>query len=323
MSLNTIQSALSPFPDSMLSLPTPIQHLKRLSLKLGSNIYIKREDLTGFGLGGNKIRKLDFLIADAIKKNANTVITKHASAFSRNAALACKAMNIEFHVAINGSETNHNRLCKKIFAQSDVQVHYFPDLTESDFEDHFQALVKNLSAQGKIIEKLHPGGSDKIGTLGYVKVFDEIVHFSTQTHIHFDHIIHATGSAGTAAGLLIGQNLSKYPAQLTGMAISQDAGTKKKRILDLADECSQMLNMDLSTSCLTIDDAYIGPGYPISTIEGGTAVKLFGNLEGIFLDSVYTGKAAAGMIDYIEKNQFTRDDNILFIHTGGNSGIYY
>jgi 1-aminocyclopropane-1-carboxylate deaminase/D-cysteine desulfhydrase-like pyridoxal-dependent ACC family enzyme len=318
-----IGKTLKIFPDAHFSIPTPIHHLKNLSEKFSCNIFIKREDLTGFGLGGNKVRKLDFLIADALQKRADTLICKSASSFTRNAAVACKAANLELHVCINGERADHNPLSRNLFRQMDTTLHYTmeeDDLVFDRFCNHTKELLKD---RGKRVLEFHPGGSDKIGTLGYVKVFGEICDFSSRENIHFDHIIHPAGSAGTAAGLIIGQSLTAYDAQMVGVAISQDSKTKHDRIIELAMECSEMIHHDLNYSSLKIDDQFIGSGYPIATKAGRAAVELFADSEGVFLDQVYTGKAAAGMIHYIENEKFKPGDNILFIHTGGNGGLYY
>jgi 1-aminocyclopropane-1-carboxylate deaminase/D-cysteine desulfhydrase-like pyridoxal-dependent ACC family enzyme len=191
------------------------------------------------------------------------------------------------------------------------------------FDQFCHEIRDALTDRGKHVLEFHPGGSDKIGTLGYVKVFDEISEFSSSGNIHFDHIIHPAGSAGTAAGLIVGQSVTAYATQMIGMAISQDSRTKYNRIVELALACSEMIHHDLNTSGLKIDDRFIGAGYPIATEAGQAAVELFADCEGIFLDQVYTGKAAAGMIDYIVNERFKPGDTILFIHTGGNAGLYY
>ena len=318
-----IQKILHPYPNVNFSLQTPIRFLSRISEKLGCNVYIKREDLTGFALGGNKVRKLDFLIGDAMKKKADTLVTKYATSFSRNASAACKIYNLDLHVFIMGAKEEQNLFSQAFFQQYEAELHYTSEQKEEILNESYDRCVQELKEQGKKVYELHPGGSDEIGTLGYIQVFDEIVRYSRKNGLQFSHIIHATGSSATQAGLLIGQNIAGYQTQMIGMAISQDSKIKYNNICGLAEKCADLLGVRCDPSSLTVDDQFIGDAYPIPTAEGEKAVKLFADLEGILLDPVYTGKAAAGMMQYAANGQFKDNDNILFVHTGGNAGIYY
>jgi len=318
-----IQKALCNHPNAHLSIPTPIHLLNRVSATLKCSIYIKREDLTGFALGGNKIRKLDFLIADAVKQKADTLITKKASSFTRNAAAAAKAFNLDLHVFIPGDERTHNVLSQAVFEQFGTALHYVPGQTEEILDTSYEKCLQQLKDQGKNVYELHPGGGDEIGTMGYINVFDEIAQYSEKTGIHFSHVIHSTGSSATQAGLLVGQSIAGYETRMLGMAASQDAGTKYDRICELARQYANLLNVQCSCSSLAVDDQFIGEAYAVPTPQGEKAVKMFADLEGIFLDQVYTGKAASGMIHYAETGRFNDHHSILFIHTGGNAGAYY
>lgn len=205
-----IQKVLHHYPSENFSLQTPIQFLKSLSAKLGCHVYVKREDLTGFALGGNKVRKLDFLIGDAVKKKADVLVTKYATSFSRNASAACKVCNLDLHVFIMGAKEEQNVFSQALFQQYETKLHYISEQKEEILNESYERCVQQLKDQGKKVYELHPGGSDEIGTMGYIQVFDEIAQYSKKTNVQFSHIIHATGSSATQAGLLVGQNIVGY-----------------------------------------------------------------------------------------------------------------
>jgi L-cysteate sulfo-lyase len=318
-----ILSILEQYPRAeLLKTPTLIHKLPRLSSRVGYNLYILREDLTGFALGGNKTRKLDYLIGDALAKKADTLVTMKASSFSRNAAAAGKVCGFDVHVVLVGAESEQNPASQAVFQQYDAKLHYVPRDRESALLDVYGHLVESLKTQGKVVYELHPGGSDSIGALGYVHVFRDILHYSQCSGVHFHEIVHATGSTGTQAGLLLGQCISGYDTRILGMAVSQKADVQSKRVHELALSTAQMLGIQFDETQIVVEDRFIGPGYAIPSEEGKNAVKMFAALEGILLDQVYTGKAAAGLL-YYAMNRMFEGDNVLFIHTGGNSDLFY
>lgn len=317
-----IADLLGRFPTANLTLgPTATQHLERLSAFLGYNIYIKRDDLTGFGIGGNKVRKIDYLVGDALLKNADILVTKRATNFSRNAALAGKALGFDVHVFILGDESTQNPASQAIFQSAGTDLHFVSG-GQSDLDSRYRVHVESLKKSRSVYE-LHPGGSDPIGTLGYVMAFAEILDHSQGVGTHFDKIFHATGSAATQAGLVLGQCITGYETDVIGVAVSQRSDVQRDRVVDLARATSQMLAVDFDENRVIVDDKYIGPGYPEPSDAGMKAVEIFARLEGILLDQVYCGKAAAGLIDYARSGRLSKDDNVLFIHTGGSSGLYY
>jgi len=324
-STNSIKEVLHRFPNAKITVaPTPIYKLSRLSSYLEHNIYIMREDLTGFAIGGNKNRKLDYLIGDAIAKKANTLITTKASSFSRNAAAAGKVFGFEVHVLLVGSESEQNSASQALFKQLDTKLHYIPkNENEKTLIAEYDKLTNDLKKHGKIVYELHPGGSDTIGALGYINAFDQIIQYSQNSNVHFDKIIHSTGSTATQAGLLLGQSISEYNTTIVGMAASQKAKIQCERIRELTQATANMLNIQFDKSKIVVEDRFIGPGYAIPSNEGKKAAKTFAVMEGVLLDNVYSGKAAAGLIYYAMNKMFDKNENILFIHTGGNSGLFY
>ncbi len=320
---DSITSILGKYPRvDLLKTPFLIHRLPRLSFHTGYNIYILRDDLTGFALGGNKTRKLVYLIGDALAKKADTLVTMKASSFSRNAAAAGRVCGFDVHVVLDGEESDQNPASQAFFKQYDTQLHYVSKDKENALPNAYNHLVESLKKQGKIVYELHPGGSDSIGALGYIDAFNQILHYSQCSGVHFHGIIHATGSTGTQAGLLLGQCISGYDTHIIGVAVSQKAGVQSKRVHELALSTAQMLGIQFDETQIVVDDRFIGPGYAIPSEEGKNAVRMFAAMEGILLDHVYTGKAAAGLL-YYAMNKMFEGDNVLFVHTGGNSDLFY
>ena len=317
-----ILNLIEEFPRANLIQTSAVIHkLPRLSSYLGHNVYILREDLTGFALGGNKTRKVDYLFGDAIANNADTLVTMKATSFSRNAAAAASACGLDLHVVLNGTQSEQNPASQAFFDQCETKLHYVPK-GETALEDAYTDLVKALKTQGKAVYELHPGGSDSIGALSYVRTFNEILDFSYRTGIHFSHIIHSTSSAGTQAGLVLGQCISAYDTCILGISASLEAHLQYDKIRELALSTAHLIGTKFDETKIIVDDKFIGPGYAIPSEEGMNAVKLFATLEGILLDQVYSGKAAGALLHYANKKT-VKDDAILFIHTGGNAGLFY
>ena len=319
----SIPDYLKQFPRAnLLQAPATIHKLPRLSSYLGHDgIYVLRDDLTGFALGGNKTRKIDYLFGDALVKNATTVVTMKATSFSRNAAAAAAVCGLELHVILPGTESEQNPMSQALFMQWGTKLYYEPK-GETALEDCLKHVTASLKAQGKIVYVLHPGGSDSIGALSYVNTFHEILEFSRQSGIHFSYIVHSTSSAGTQAGLVIGQCISRYETQIVGISASLKASAQCEKVRELACSTAQLIRASLDQTKIVVDDSFVGPGYALPSKEGEYATQLFAEREGILLDPVYTGKAAAAILAYSEKGML-KGSNILFIHTGGNAGLYY
>ncbi len=316
-----IVEALRPFPSAGLSVaPTPIYRMDRLSFRLTSETWVMREDLTGFALGGNKVRKLDFLVGDALAKHADTLLVSGASSFSRNAAAAGKVVGLDVVVLVSGREDDQNQISLAFFEQFDARVHFLPDVAAIPAAQ--AQLRSELTGRGHRVYELHPGGSDTIGTLGYVDAFGQICDAADHAGVHFDRIVHASGSAGTQAGLAVGSAISGYETDLVGIAISQSVTVQRRRVQDLAVETARMLGVAFDTESITVDDRFLGDGYPLPSPAGEAAAALFATEEGLLLDQVYGGKAAAAVVAYAADTA-SSVDRTLFIHTGGNAGLYY
>ena len=310
-----ISAKLADHPSAGLSLePAPLYELPRLSARLGHRIYILREDLTCFGLGGNKVRKLDYLIGDALAQGAEVLLTSGASSFSRNLAAAGKVFGLEVHVLVPGEESAHNAASRALFEEFEATLHHGVD---------YASVLERLTGEGRRVYELHPGGSDEIGALAYLRVFDQVVAHSDASGVHFDRIFLPSGSTATQVGLLLGQAITGYATSVIGVAISQTAGVQRQRVLELAVSTARMLGVAFDESLVQIDDRFLGDGYALPSPAGRAAVRTFAHLEGILLDQVYTGKAAAGLIRHAADGRFSKSDNVLFVHTGGNFGLFY
>mmetsp|Transcript_11819 Transcript_11819/g.27813 ORF Transcript_11819/g.27813 Transcript_11819/m.27813 type:complete len:284 (-) Transcript_11819:73-924(-) len=282
-----------------------------------------RDDLISFGLGGNKVRKLDYLIADAKKQGATSLVVRSPSSFSRNAAAATRCHNLSLHVLSSTDKDHHNPASQAFFQSCGATLHYAqgqgPDLEASETR-----LAEELRGGGESVYRLHPGGSDGVGTLGYVAAARDIVEWSAETGVVFDVVVLATGSAATQAGLALGLSLASYPTRVLGMAISQPAEVQHRRVAALVEAAGELMHCPVDTSsCVFVDDRALGQGYPIPSPESETAAERLLVEEGVVVDTVYGGKAMAGLVDMIAKEQVPRGQRILFLHTGGNGGLYY
>lgn len=292
-----------------------------MSARLGQQIYVLRDDLTGFGLGGNKTRKIDFLVGDALDKKATTLATTKATSFSRNAAAGAAACGLGFHAVLPGAESDQNPLSQSAFERWGAALHYETG-GDAALEDRLGSVVSALRERGETVYVLHPGGSDAIGALGYVSVLDEIRAFSERSGVQFSHIVHSTGSAGTQAGLVVGQCIAGCETEVVGISASRCERRQFELVRELAVSTAQLLGQQLDPGKIVVDDRFVGPGYAQPSAEGELASQMFAELEGILLDSVYTGKAAAAVLDYAANDRFA-GGTVLFIHTGGNAGLYY
>ncbi len=309
--------ALSSFPRVSLGVfPTPVQRLDNISRLLHVNVYIKRDDLTGLGLGGNKIRKLEFLMADAAEKGAELVFTtggaqsNHAMLTAAAAAkLGMKAILILKKRGVTARQGN--QLLEYLMG---TEVHF---MDTDDYADIYAEMERMGCASGRVFYKIPCGGSNALGSLGYVACAQEI----RDQGIRFDHLICAEGSGGTLAGLALGAKLFLPGTRVCGMMVDTDPFDEIT--LQLMREAAALLELNLEPEpgdFILRDQC--GPGYAIPSEEGNAAVRLMAEQEGIFLDPVYTGKAFAGLIAMAKEGKFREDDRVLFLHSGGAGGLF-
>jgi D-cysteine desulfhydrase family pyridoxal phosphate-dependent enzyme len=320
--------------------PTPLHPLHRLSEKLGVETWIKRDDLTGcIATGGNKIRKLEYILADALGKRADSVITtggpqsNHAKA---TAALAVK-VGLQPILVLAGAEPGERRANLFLDQLVGADIHFTGAVTPDQMERALEEKRAELSLLGKTPYVIPIGGSNGYGTLGYADAYLELGEHD------FDWIFVTAGSGGTYAGLALGMRLDmlaerkKIHPKLLGispwlrkseieqrieecMKEAQEITNKEDRLKKQSNSSQQQLFDDYSSNFI-IDDRYIGKGYGRITAEAKEAIQLMAENEGILLDHVYTGKAMSGLIDYIQKGIIRKDEKVLFWHTGGAPGL--
>jgi L-cysteate sulfo-lyase len=322
---------LSRFPRvSLAHLPTPLEPLPRLSKHLGGpNIFVKRDDCTGLGTGGNKTRKLEFLMADALRRNSTVVITQGAVQSNharQTAAAACKLglrCELVFEKRVDQPSEMYlnsgNVFLDRLFGATIREVE-----KGSDMNAALEAVADEWRSRGETPYVIPGGGSNKVGALGYVDCALEFLNQANRSGLVINHVLHATGSAGTQAGLVVGMKASHCGIPLLGIGVNVDRETQEQRVYKLAVETAEYIGAagvvargDVVANC-----DYVGDGYGVPTEGMNEAVLLLARLEGLLFDPVYSGKGLAGMIDLIRQKQFGKTDNLLFIHTGGAAGLF-
>ena len=296
--------------------PTPVQKLESISRLLGTQVYVKRDDLTGLGLGGNKVRKLEYLLADAKAQGAEVVFTT-GGAQSNHAMLTAAAarklgmMPILILKKRGVTARQGNQLLEHLMG---VDVRF---MDTDDYADIYAEMDRVGRALGKPYYKIPCGGSNALGTLGYVDCAREI----RDQGLHFDHLICAEGSGGTMAGLALGAKLYLPGTRVTGMMVDSDPF--EEITVRLMREAAALLGADVQVSAEDFDLRDLcGPGYAIPSQEGNAAVAMMAENEGLFLDPVYTGKAFAGLIAMAREGAFKPTDRVLFLHSGGAGGLF-
>lgn len=303
-------------------LPTPLYKLENLSRESGKNIYIKRDDMTGVALGGNKVRKLEFLLADAKSQGVDVVLTaggpqsNHAMLTAACAAqLGMKAILV---LKKRGELTGGNLILDGIYG---AEVRLVDTDSYRDVYAEMHRIMDQLRQEGHTPYFIPVGGSVPLGSLGYVNCAKEIANQAQELDVHFDSIVSATGSGGTYAGLTYGAKLFMPGTRSVGVGVSNDPFADIT--LDLMNGVKELLESDVPVAREDIHIKYhIGPGYAIPSPEGCAAVRRLARSEGILVDPVYTGKALAGFFQLLEEGYFAEDENILFVHTGGAGALF-
>lgn len=322
---------LSRFPRVHLAhLPTPLELLPNLSKKLGGpNIYIKRDDCTGLGTGGNKTRKLEFLIADAIEKKADVIITQGAvqSNHARQTAAAATKMGMACEILLeNRTEyTDHdymdsgNVFLDRVFGAN--VTHFAKD---TDMIAAMDDKAEEWRSAGKNPYIVPGGGSNVIGALGYVNCAIETLTQANDRDLQIDHFVTATGSAGTQAGLVVGLEATHSLIPLLGIGVRAPKEKQEENVFNLAVATAEHMGIP---GCVSRDKViancdYVGDGYGLPTESMIEAVIMMAREEAILMDPVYSGKGLAGLIDLIRNGTFAKDQNIVFLHTGGSVGLF-
>lgn len=310
--------------------PTPIEHLPRLSAALGGPaIYIKRDDLTGLTSGGNKTRKLEFLVAEALAQGCDTLVTVGAVqsnhcrltlAAAAKEGLKCRLV-LEQRVpgSYDPNASGNNFLFGLLGAEAIVPVEGGTDLNAA-----MAAVAQQVAEAGGKAYVIPGGGSNPLGSLGYVACLEEIMGQTFDMGLRLDQIVCASGSAGTHAGLLAGVHGVSAGLPITGINVRRPKAEQEGNVFDLAQRTAALAGVQtiLPRESVVCFDDWVGPGYSLPTDEMVEAVQMTARLEGVLLDPVYTGKAMAGLIGLIRHGHFRPDENVLFVHTGGSPALY-
>lgn len=300
--------------ESLGLFPTPIHRLTNMSRELGTNVWIKRDDLCGIALGGNKVRKLEYLLADAKAKGYDLVMTT-GQAQSNHAMLtaACaRKLGLDCVLVLKKrgiTERKGNQILNYLIG---AEVRFI----DTDSYDEIYEEMDSIGAEmGRKVYKIPCGGSNSLGSLGYVDCVKEL----SESKQKFEHIVCACGSGGTSAGTIIGAKIYMPDAHV--MCSMVDSDPFDIIVPNLIKETSKILDLDLEVHTLDLLDM-CGPGYSIPSEEGNEAISMMMKLEGILLDTCYTGKAFAGLIKRARKGAFKPEDNVIFIHSGGAGGLF-
>ncbi len=307
--------------------PTPLHELSNLSRVLGGpKIYIKRDDLTGLALGGNKTRKLEFLLAQALAQGCDTVITAGAiqSNHCRQTAAAAAMLGLSCHLVLGGIEPDQvqgNLLLNHLLAS---HIHWAGEKRKGE---GIPDLVNKLEQQGRKPYVVPYGGSNALGALGFVHASYELLAQTSELGENFTHIVFASSSGATHAGLELGKALFEKGYEVLGIAIDKDElddGSFAARVAGLANNAAERLSFDhqFFENDITLSMGFVGEGYAIISDLEREAITLTAQTEGILLDPVYTGRAMGGLFSLVREGYFKKNDKVLFWHTGGSPALF-
>ncbi len=341
-SIPDVMKKIQKFPKlDLIHLPTPFKKLDNLTKELGGpNIFIKRDDMTGLAFGGNKSRKLEFIMQDVLAKKADTIVTWAGlqSNWCLQTAAAARKFGITpililFDVYDLPAEYDGNLLLD-LFLGADIRIEQVKKGSVLHLEK-VDEILEETAAEVK--KKGHTpyiapiggsatGGSMDIplGAISYVNAFAEMLEQAIEAGIDVDYVIHASGSGGTQAGLAVGAKAVSDEARVLGISVSEEKSTYADYVMDIARNTDTALNMKLGLEKddIIVLDEYLGEGYGEVDKEVTEAIRFMSAKEGIFLDPVYTGKAMVALIDLVKKGYFRREDNVVFFHTGGTAALF-
>jgi len=323
---------LSRFPRLHFAhLPTPLEPLPRLSEQLGGpHIWIKRDDCTGLSSGGNKTRKLEFLMADAIAREADCVLTQGAtqSNHARQTAAIAARLDLECHLLLEDRTGFHDESYAHNGNVLLDQLHGARLSTRpagSDMDAEMAAVADQLREQGRNPYIIPGGGSNEVGALGYVNAALELVAQANERSLRIDHLVHATGSCGTQAGLVVGMEAMHSGIPVYGVCVSRGGDEQQGKVYQLVQRTSEHLGLGadfVDRERVVANGDYVGEGYGLPSEGMIEAVKMLARYEGILLDPVYAGKGFAGLVDLIRKGHFKEGENVVFLHTGGSAALF-
>jgi D-cysteine desulfhydrase len=308
---------------------TAIEPMPALSKALGANLFIKRDDQLGLTSGGNKTRKLEFLVADALAQGADTLITVGAVqsnhcrltlAAAVREGLKCRLVLEQRVPGSYDPAASGNNFLFDLLGVEQVRVVNLGD----DLAGAMEAMKAELAAEGRRGYIIPGGGSNPLGALGYVSCAEEILQQTFEMGLKLDRIVAASGSAGTHSGLVAGLVGNSADIPVTGINVRRGRAEQEGNVFKLAVETAALAGVvpEVPREAIVCRDEWVGPGYSLPTPEMIEAVRLFASMEGVLLDPVYTGKAAAGLIGLVRSGEIAPDETVLFVHTGGSPALY-
>ncbi|PIC95373.1 D-cysteine desulfhydrase [Sporosarcina sp. P26b] len=321
------------------NLPTTIQSLKTLSNTLnGPNIYIKRDDEIGLAFGGNKVRKLEFIMHDALEKKADIIMTSGGiqTNHGRLTVAAANKFGLKSVLVITGEEPERyegNLLLNELLG-AEIHFAYNHDFDRSVMnqneanrvagENRIRELVEYYESRGLNVYVVPRGGRCIPGTLGYTSAVKEIIEQEEQMNVKFDYVVTSVGSSSTIGGLLAGKKMYDLGASIIGVSVSRKESELKQLIIEQVHAFAEYFQeqININEDDIKVYDSYVGEGYAIPSELGNQAIHLLAEKESVFIDPVYTGKGMSGLIDLIKNNVFKPEDNVLFIHTGGAPALF-
>jgi L-cysteate sulfo-lyase len=315
---------------SLAHLPTPLEPMERLSAEIGGpRLWIKRDDCTGLATGGNKARKLEFLMADAVAKRADIVLTHGAtqSNHARQTAAAAAKLGLDCHILL---EDRTGFRDSEYTENGNVildRLHGATIETRSgglDMNAELEAVAARFAVAGRTPYVIPGGGSNAIGALGYVNAAAELHAQAAAMDLRIDHLVHATGSAGTQAGLVAGLAALDNPFPLLGIGVRAPQDRQEANVYNLAAATAERLDLGIKVDreAVIANCNYVGEGYGLPTPEAIAAIRLLARTEGILLDPVYSAKGMAGLLDLCRRGTFGKDENVVFLHTGGAVALF-
>jgi L-cysteate sulfo-lyase len=301
-----------------------------LSSELGGPaLWVKRDDCTGLSTGGNKTRKLEYLLADAIDKGADTVITQGAvqSNHARQTAALCAKLKLTCHILLEdrtGFKDDAYRLNGNVLLDRLHGATISSRPAGANMQAEMEAFAETLKAAGKKPYVIPGGGSNPLGALGYVNAALEITYQMNEMGLKATHLVLPTGSAGTHAGLIAGLKILNSPLKVIGFGVRAPKEKQEQMVFDLACKTAAMLGHEgaVQREDVFADCNYVGAGYGLPTEGMVEAVKMLACTEGLLFDPVYTGKGLSGLIDWVRHGRFTKDDTVIFLHTGGSAALF-
>ena len=309
--------------------PTPLNLMTRLSNHLGGpEIWIKRDDCTGLATGGNKTRKLEFLVGEALEQGTDILVTQGAvqSNHARQTVAAACLHGMKCHLLLERRVPDHeenyeqtgNVLMNKMFGAT---IEYRP--AGLDMNAEAQEVCRKLEQENAKPYFIPGGGSNEVGALGYVECALELNAQINQQSLGFDRLVHATGSTGTQAGLIAGLEGLHAGLPVLGICVRNPRQKQIEAVHGLVSKTTHKLGIpDIGIDRVDADDGYVGEGYGIPNEGTLEAIHLLAKTEGILLDPVYSGKGMAGLIDHVRKGTFSKNEKILFLHTGGSTALF-